>query len=135
MSSPSRRRTKGRGWPRRSAGLGVAAHAGEVDDHARLISDGPPIVARGDGHDVPGTELELGAVVHAHPLAPGYDIAEVGSLAAVGAGNRLHVLGPLPSRLERGPTDHSAAHLHDLDVAAPVFERSPFVGGVEALPL
>lgn len=77
-------------------------HAREVEHDTGLIADHFAVVPGRDRDHVASAELELCAIVHDHLLAPGEDVSQVRHLAAVGAGQRLDVLGPAPSGLKRG---------------------------------
>ncbi len=55
--------------------------------------------------EVARPDLGARAVVELHLHAARDRVPEVLDLAAVGAGDRLHALAPLPTRLERGPPD------------------------------
>ena len=79
----------------------VVAGAEPVDDDHRLVADDPGVVAARQRGDVAGAGDELGAVVHADREPPAHVVLEVRRLAAVGAGDRLHVVRPAPARLRR----------------------------------
>src|SRR5277367_6574217 len=60
-------------------------------------------------------------------------VLEMGRLAKFGAGNRLHVLGPAPSRLEGEASDFTPTDGKQVD--ASILERSGLVGRREVLEL
>ena len=62
----------------------------------------------------PGAGDELVAVVHADREAPAHVVLEVGREATLGVGDRLHVVGPAPPRLEDETPDFTATDLDDL---------------------
>jgi hypothetical protein len=106
--------------------------AAEVERHARLIADHPGVVTGPDHERVTGPQLHLGAVGHPHPLAPGDDIAGVGDLAQLGAGERLDVLRPAPAGLEHRAPDRRVIECDQIDPA--LLGRGPaLVRAVEAL--
>src|SRR6266542_3607914 len=77
-----------------------------------------------------GSDLRLTAVVAENMKASGQNVADVVRLARVGLRDRLHALGPPPSRLERVATDRRPTDLHHLDLS--VVERPRLVGAVHA---
>jgi hypothetical protein len=86
-------------------------------------------VTRLDQIGLAGTDLRLGAVLVPHGQTSGLDDADVPDLAAVGAGDGLHALGPLPSRLEREPGRRRVAEAND--VHARLLRGARLVGGIE----
>ena len=97
--------------------FGVVDHAGDIDNHDRLVADHPGVVAGRQQRDIAGAELVLAAVVHAHPEAAGYVILEMRRLAALGTGDVLDVRRPAPAGLEGGATEGDAAERHQLHLA------------------
>jgi hypothetical protein len=81
--------------------------------------------------DVPGPDLELGAVVHSAIHGAGQYEPHMMELAARSPGDGPHVLGPPPAGLQRKPADHQ---LSDSDRARrPLLEREGFVGSRHVL--
>src|SRR5579859_1219138 len=87
----------------------VAACAEPVDGHHGLLADDPGVVAARKGGDVTRAGDELRAVVHPDRRPAADVVLEVRRLAAVGAGDRLHVLRPPPPRFEHQRPDLTAA--------------------------
>jgi hypothetical protein len=54
-------------------------------------------------------------------------------LAAVGAGDRLDVRGPLPAGLEGGASQGAGVDVHEFELALAILERPGLFGRVEAL--
>src|ERR671936_1517050 len=117
----------------RSAVLRVVTGAVPVDDHNRLVSDDPGVVAARQRGDLAGAGDELGAVVHTDRELAGDVVLEVRRLAAVRSGDRLDVVGPAPARLEGVPADLAVADLENLGAA--VGELACLVGLPESLVL
>src|SRR5438552_14945424 len=69
--------------------LGVPA---EIDADKRLVTDHPGVMAGADRRKVASTNIAFGAVVHHDVHLPADPVDEVSRLAAVRAGDRLHVL-------------------------------------------
>jgi hypothetical protein len=90
------------------------------------------VAGRAD-HEVTRAKLNLAAVVHHDFHAPRDEVANVGSLAAVGLGNGLDVLGPLPARLKPGATDGAVLRLNQLKLALAGFELACLLRRVETL--
>src|SRR3954452_20630188 len=86
----------------------------EFQADERRVADDPGVVTGLDDVHAPGAEVGLGAVLVGHVQRSGLDDADVPRLAAVGAGNRLDALGPLPARLERQAGSGRAAEPHDI---------------------
>src|SRR3954467_9757004 len=78
---------------------------------------------------VPGAELHLGAVLVLHREPPGSDDPGVTELTAIGAGDGLDALGPLPARLEGHAGAARVPDPHDVD--ASLVRGSRLVRGVE----
>jgi hypothetical protein len=97
--------------------FGVVLHAGDVHLDTRLVPTNPGVVAWWDHHDVVGTDVLFGAIVHpdAHPT--GDAVGQVRRLTALGFSDRLHVLGPAPARLERSTPDRARRQLDHIDSA------------------
>ena len=114
--------------------LGVVLHACEVEHHTRLVPDHPAVVAGRNGDHIAGTELELGAVIHSNHLVTREHVPKVGGFTAIGPCNGLHVIGPAPSRLERGLADDAISDSHELD-ATLVGHRSDLIRRSKALLL
>src|ERR1035437_5364120 len=95
----------------------VIDHTLEVDDHHRLLSDYPRVVAWRNVQDVTSFRSLFGAVIHPCCHRPRDLVAEVRGLATVRLGDRLHAGRPLPAGLERGATDCGSGDLHQLDFA------------------
>src|SRR5207248_10636475 len=90
----------------------------------------PAVMPRLDLIRLSGSDLRLTAVVAENMKAARQNVADVVRLARVGLRDRLHALGPPPSRLERVATDRRATNLHHLDLS--VVERPSLVGAVHA---
>src|SRR5712671_7372448 len=84
-------------------------------------------------HEVPRTKLHLLAVVHDDLHPAGDEVAHMGGLAAVGVGDGLDVLGPLPTGLERRPANWPALQVHEFEFAHPLLERPGLLGRIKAL--
>src|SRR6185437_17035759 len=82
---------------------------------------------------IAGSSDHLGAVIHPDGETTTEVVLEMWRLAAVGTGDRLDVVGPLPARLEGQPADLGAPHRDDLGLA--VREVAPLVRAPEALVL
>src|SRR5207248_2172513 len=95
--------------------LGVRGRAPELDTDGGLVADDPSVVAGRDQVRAAGLDVDLRAVVVLDVHRAGDQIAKVLGLAAVGLGDGLDALRPLPSRLEREPADLGAADVYDLD--------------------
>src|SRR3954465_10538413 len=81
----------------------------------------------------PGAVVHLLAIVH-HDLHPaGNEVPQVWRLATLGARNRLHMLRPLPARLERRTTNRSPFEVDQLKLALTVLKWPSFIRGVETL--
>src|SRR5438552_2305990 len=118
---------------RRYSAFGVVGDALPVDHHARLVADDPRVVPRRTHHEIARPELELFAVVHAnrHPAAD--EIPHVRRLAAIGPGNGLDVLRPLPARLESRAAYGRAPQAHKIGTALVVLEWPGFFRRIDAL--
>lgn len=114
--------------------FGVVLHAGEVDHHAGLVPDHPAVVPRGYGDDIAKTELELGAVFHPNYLPARNDVAKMRRLTAIGTGDRLDVIRPAPSGLERGFAHDTTPDPDKLDTTF-VGHRPNFIRRSKALLL
>src|SRR5713101_2679524 len=90
--------------------LRVRLHAGPIDEDTWLIAHGPRIVAGRRDHDIAWAVVDLRAVVRLDDHPAGEDVCGVIGLAAVGAGNGLHIVRPLPPRLEGPANDRDIAH-------------------------
>src|SRR6266550_6054439 len=110
-------------------GVGVSGARLELIAHEGLVARDPGIVARLDHVGVAGGELELSAVVVPDDEASGPDHPDMAKLAAVGTGDRLHAVGPLPARLEGHARGGCVADPHDVD--AGLLGRPRLVGRVE----
>ena len=117
-----------------SRGLRVPAEPAEIEQHARLGALGPGVVPGRHVERLARREGVLGAVVHADGHAARDHVADVRDLAAVGAGQRLDVVGPAPARLERPPPDRTAAEVHQVHPAVRG-ERPHLVRSFEPLRL
>src|SRR5690242_2651657 len=107
----------------RLLGLGVIGKALPVDHHAGLVTDGPRIVTGSHDREVAGSVVHLFAVVH-DDLHPSRDeVPHVRSLTAVGPGDRLDMFRPLPTRLERRPSNAPRLHVHEFELALAILER------------
>src|SRR5438874_2444281 len=94
--------------------FGVLRVAAEVDPDKGLVADHPGVVAGTDRGEVAGADVALRAVVH-HDMHLSADrVDQVGRLAAIRAGDRLHVLRPAPAGLPRACHRRVVADLHDL---------------------
>ena len=88
--------------------------------------------SRGIGFAVAQALAAEGAAVgHHHMQRPGHVVLEVRRLAQVGARQRLDVVRPAPSGLQREPADLGAADLEQVQGA--VVEGTGLVGHREAL--
>src|SRR3712207_9375954 len=87
--------------------LRVYRRDAEVDHFARFVAHDPGVMARLDTNDVARTSFTLGSVVHHDLHPPGKHVEEVRRLTAFGTCDRLHMLGPLPARLECALHDRS----------------------------
>src|ERR1051325_10291964 len=112
-------------------GFRVVDHSLEVDHHGGLVADHPGIVAGGRQRDVARTAVELGAVVHGDPQHAGDVILEVGRLAALRPGERLHRGRPFPARLEHRAAHGRAADADQFD--PPLRKLANLVGLAEVL--
>ncbi|WOX26242.1 MFS transporter [Streptomyces solicathayae] len=121
------------GRVRGSVGLGVGADAAPVDGHARLVAEDPGVVSRLDVEEGAGGQLGGRAVVEDHLHAAADDVTDVMGHAALGADDRLDVLGPLPARLEDGPPHRSPVGDDQVHPALAVLEAAGLVRGVEGL--
>src|SRR5438132_11105824 len=123
-----------RSFSRPLAALRVSLQPAEVEQHAAVVLD-PRIVAGRHVERVAGPYLQLGSIGHpdCHPSLE--DVADVLDLAHVGAAERLHMLGPAPTRLERSAPDHVPVQIDELHLALAVFELTDFVRGAKALSL
>jgi hypothetical protein len=68
----------------------------ELDEHGRLIADGPGVVAGCDAVDIAGLYFAFGAVVVADVQAARHAVADMFDLAAVRADDWLDALRPPP---------------------------------------
>src|SRR5437773_10819771 len=118
---------------RRYSAFGVVGDALPVDHHARLVADDPRVVPRRAHHEIARPELELFAVVHADRHAAADEIPHVRRLAAVGPGNGLHVLGPLPTRLESRAANGRALQADKIEMALVALEWPSFFRRIDAL--
>src|SRR5918995_5028898 len=128
--------TEPRGERRRSSfrlSLGVVGETLPVDENARFITDDPCIVAGGHHGDVPRAIVHLLAIVHYNLHSAGNEVPQVRRLATPGARNRLHVLRPLPARLERRTTNRPPFEVDQLELALTILEWPSLVGGLETL--
>ncbi len=103
----------------RGSAFGVVRKSLPVDHHARFVADNPRIMARRHTGEVPRPEVHLFAVVHHHLHPTRDEVSCVSRLTALGLGDRLHVLRPLPTRKERGTTDGTSIRIHQLESAFP----------------
>src|SRR5438874_12755152 len=114
--------------------FGVLRVAAEVDPDKGLVADHPGVVAGTDRGEVAGADVALRAVVH-HDMHLSADrVDQVGRLAAIRAGDRLHVLRPAPAGLPRARHRRVVADLHDLHFAL-TRQRALLVGPLRALDL
>ena len=86
--------------PARGSALRVVREPLPVDDDTGLVPEDPRVMPRRDDGEVTRPEIHLLAVVHHHMHPSRDEVAQVRSLAAVRLCDRLHVLGPLPARLD-----------------------------------
>ena len=113
--------------------LRVVRGAPPVDDDDRLVADDPGVVpGRQRGH-LPRHRVELVAVVGADPQRAGQVVLEVRRLAPVGAGDRLDVDGPAPTRLKGEPADLGPGDPDEVEPS--VGELAGLAGAPEVLPL
>ena len=77
-------------------------------------------------HEVTGAELGFLPVVHDDLHTPGDEVAHVRRLAAIGAGDGLDVLGPLPAGVEGGSPNRAAVEVDQFELARSVFEGPNF---------
>jgi len=103
-------------------GLRVHRYSG-VQQHARLLADGPRVVPGLDVHDVAGANGDLASVVEAHGYLAGQADAGVVSAAGLGTGDQLDVVRSAPARLEDIPAQSEVAEGDDVHVAV-VLERT-----------
>src|SRR5262249_52967102 len=85
----------------RSVSLCVPLESAEIEQHARLVADGPGVVTWRHVERVAWSKLQLGSVVHLERHAPLQHVTDVVHLAGVRAGDRPDVLRPAPPRLKR----------------------------------
>jgi hypothetical protein len=104
---------RGEGVRRAGLTLCEALDLSEIDRHAGLVPDDPCVVTRRHGKEIAGANLRLGAVVHGDVHSAREDVTQVVRLAAIGAGNWLHVLRPSPSRLVGGVQNCMTADVDD----------------------
>jgi hypothetical protein len=78
----------------------VGFRAFELERHHKVIADNPRVVSRLNHVRVAGCDLSFGSIVVHHSQSASHDGSNVTYLTRVGAGHRLHTLGPPPSRLE-----------------------------------
>jgi len=90
-------------------------------------------VAVGKGGDVARAGVELTAVTHDDVQCALHVVLEVGGLAQVRAGQRLHVLRPPPSGLEGEPPDLAVADTQQVELTP--LEGPDLVRGGERLLL
>ncbi len=88
--------------------------AAPVNRDDRLVPDDPSIVTGLEHAHLSWTDLELGAVSHTHTNPSRDRVLEVRRLAQFGAGDRLHVFAPPPTRLQGHPHDLASTDLDDL---------------------
>src|SRR6476646_7709056 len=97
--------------------LRLRPHGGAlpVHGHHRLVAHYPGVVSWWQRADLTGSHVDLCTVSHLDVDAPGDVVLLVGCHAQVCAGDRLHVLGPLPPRLQGKASDLSVAgEIHQL---------------------
>src|SRR5437868_1970586 len=97
--------------------LRVVAGARPVDADDRLVSDDPCIVPGRHLRDFARSDVELAAVPHLHMQSARDLVREVWRLEPVCLRDRLHVVRPLPTGLERQAADGAAADVDDLGSA------------------
>jgi hypothetical protein len=114
--------------------LCVGPEPTEVDLNARLIARYLSVVTRRDVEHISSTDLQRGSVIHMDRHGAGDAIAVVVSLAGVGLGDRLHVLRPLPARLEDAPSDDLVTEVDYLGLS-PALKGSSLVRGIEGEPI
>src|SRR5215216_3536806 len=102
--------------------LRVVGEALPVDDDARVVPDYPCVMSGRDHREVAGTKLGLLTVIHDHLHPAGDVVTDVRGLATLGLGDRLDVLRPLPSGVERPPTDGPRVQVDHLDLSHSFFE-------------
>src|SRR5579872_3455005 len=102
-------------------GGGVGAGAVPVDGDHGGVADYPGVVAGGEGGDLAGDGVELGAVGKTDPKLSGHVVLEVRRFAQVGAGGGLDVLGPAPAWLQHQAPDVAAVDVQYFQDAAGEF--------------
>ena len=96
-----------------------------------FVADDPVVMPRWDIKDVPGPDLELGAVIHSAIHGTRQREPHMVELAACRPGDGAHMLRPPPAGLQHEPADH---HLSDSDRARRCpLEREDFVGNRQVL--
>jgi len=100
----------------------------EIDQHHRLVADDPGVVPRGQGRDVAGFAIQLGAVVHLDMQHAGDVVLQMRRLTTRRLGDWLHAGRPSPARLQGRTTDRRTA---DLDQFQPSVAAGP--GGAVAV--
>jgi hypothetical protein len=107
-----------------SAGLRVRRYSG-IQQHARLLADGPPVVPGRDVHDVAGAKGDPATVVEAHGHLAGQ--TDTGVVNA-GLGHRRSAgrRSTAPARLEDTPAQSEVAEGYDVHVAV-VLDRTTLV--------
>jgi hypothetical protein len=86
----------------------------EIHRDEGLVPDRPRVVARRDHEGVTRAGFIFGTIVHHDPRTPRDDITGMGHFATAGAGDRLDVFRPSPTRLQHGSSDRNASQRHDL---------------------
>ena len=92
------------------------ARAREFDRVPGILADDPHVVARGDLVGIARSDLELRAVLHAHPQAARQHVADVAVLAPRGPGHRPDIPGPAPARTEHEVAHRSLIEVEQVDV-------------------
>src|SRR3982750_1116099 len=98
-----------------------------------LITDDPRIMAGCHHGKVPWAVVHLLAIVHHNLHSAAYEVTHMCLLTTVGARNRLHMLRPLPARLEGRTPNRPTFEVDQLQLPLTVFEWPRLLRRVEAL--
>src|SRR5687767_15722837 len=113
--------------------VGLCGLALELQGDEGLVAHHLGVVAWLEPVGVTGLEVALGAVVRGDVDRATHDVAEVGGLAALRAGDRLDAGRPGPSRFGGEPGDCRVTQVDDAQVG--LLRSAPLVRAVHALGL
>src|SRR5680860_845605 len=110
--------------------FGVCRDSG-IKHYAVFVADGPGIVSRLQEEHVAGPEGHLGPVIGPNSHLLRHADAGMSWHTRIGARDRLHILGPLPTRF-KGPLAQSEIPERDDVNVTMCLERTGFVGSFNA---